>query len=167
MRIDPDNELDPGYSDPFAITDKNLDDSSLFVDFTEEDTPRHFRFAAFADKPVWNPDSLSWEEIPFSDRPMIDLADAPFGADRWTHVVLVFDGFNMGTPSGRLVGYINGERAGTLEGRVQMITWDPTRTWMMLGRHYTGAIDEVAVFDRALTDAEVRDVYRLPAEAWR
>lgn len=160
LRIDPENGLAPGYSDPFIITDKNWDNASFYVDFTMEDQPRHFRFAAFADKNIWNPDGLRWDAIAPEDRPMIDLSTHPFSGDSWTHVVLTFESFNTGNATGQMVGYLNGEQVGTLADRLQTISWNPAQTMMMLGRHYNGLFDELAVFNRALTEKEVRTLYQ-------
>jgi hypothetical protein len=159
LRVNPETELEPGYSDPFIITDKNWDNASFYVDFTQDDQPRHFRFAAFADKPVWNPDHVPWEEIAVEDRPMIDLAEHPFAQGEWTHIVLTFEGFNTGQPSGRMTGYLNGVRAGVLEGRLQTMSWDLSRTGMAMGRHFQGLFDELAVFNQALGTEEVRQLY--------
>lgn len=163
LRIDPDRDLKPGYSDPFLVSDKNWDDASLYIDFTKDDTPRHFRFAAFADKSIWNPNNVGWDDLPFADRPMIDLDQPLFASDRWTHVAFTFEGYNNGDNAGRLVGYIDGERVGVLEGRRQTITWTPEQAFMALGRHYTGGLDELAIFNRALSDDEVRTLYTMPA----
>ena len=42
MRLDPDNDLKPGYCDPIQITEKAWNDGALFVDF-DKDLPRDFR----------------------------------------------------------------------------------------------------------------------------
>lgn len=165
LRVRPDEELRDGYSDPFIITDKNWDDASFYVDFTEEDRPRHFRFAAFSDKAVWNPERIPWEEVDPDERPMIDLADHPFPQGEWVHVVLTFEGANTSHSTGILTGYLNGMPAGRLDGQPLRVSWDMDRVLMAIGRHYRGLFDELAVFDRALTREEVADLFRsVPGE---
>ncbi|MEZ4701739.1 MAG: LamG-like jellyroll fold domain-containing protein [Rhodothermales bacterium] len=161
LKVDPETGLAPGYSDPFVVTDKNWDDAALYVDLTQDDVPRHFRFAAFADKAVWNPEQIPWDDIAPAMRPMIDVADPPFSGDAWTHIALVFEQLNTG--GGQITGYLNGRPVGSLEGRDLRLTWDLDRAVMLLGRHYTGLIDEVAVFDRALEAGDIQTLYEQPA----
>ena len=158
LRIDPKNGLEEGYSDPFIITEKNWDNASLYVDFTEE-KPRHFRFAAFADYWTWNPEGLSWDDYPAEQRPMIDLASHPFQSSEWTHVVLSFEGLNVETGEGVMKGYLNGEPVGELQKSNLTLSWDINRVLMALGRHYAGDFDDLAVFNRSLTDAEAKSLY--------
>lgn len=161
LRADPVNGLAPGYSDPFIVTDKNWDNASFYVDFTEAQ-PRHFRFAAFSDYHVWNPDTLPWERIPIENRPMIDLATHPFGSDQWTHVVLTFEAVNADTQTGVMKGYVNGEYVGRLDQESLTINWDLEKVLMGLGRHYAGDFDELAVFNRALALEEIQALYTSP-----
>jgi hypothetical protein len=161
LRLDPDEDLRPGYSDPVLITDRAWDDRSLFVDFTRDDRPRRFRFAAFADRDVWNPAGLQWDAVPLPARPMVEVANPPFRRDRWTHVALVFEGFNTGAPRGAMHAYLDGEHAGSLTGRTQTFSWDPEEVLLVLGLDYHGLLDELAVFDRALSPEEIRLVLEL------
>lgn len=159
LRIDPDAGLEAGYSDPFIITDKNWDNASLYVDFTDT-LPRHFRFAAFADHGIWNPELLAWEDVQPADRPMLDLATHPFSADTWTHVVLSFEGMNAA--EARMTGYLNGEQVGVFNEQNWTISWEIDKVMMAIGRHYTGDLDELAVFNRALTAQEVQALFSSP-----
>jgi hypothetical protein len=161
LSLDPDTDLHPGYSDPVLISDKSWDNASLFVDFTRDDTPRHFRFAAFPDVEVWNPERLNWDDVPFEERPMVELSEQYFERDRWTHVVMTFENFNTSAPDGHLRCYIDGVLVGEIAGRQKSYTWDPADVRIALGIHYAGLIDEIALFNRALTDQEVAFLYRL------
>ncbi len=161
LRIDPVSGLERGYSDPFIVTDKNWNNSSLYVDFTE-DQPRHFRFAAFSDYGIWNPDGIAWDDFPKEDQPMINISTLPFTADEWTHVVLSFHSLNSGTGEANITGYLNGEKIGVLDGHDLQLTWDVDRVLMALGRHYAGDFDDLAIFNRSLTDEEVRSLFESP-----
>lgn len=154
LRVDPVHGLAEGYSDPFLISDKNWDNASFYVDFTET-RPRHFRYAAFSDYDVWNPAGVPWEMYPVEDRPMIDLAALPFNANSWTHVVLTFESVNAAGKTGRVTGYLDGEYLGTLELENLTISWAPADVLMAIGRHYAGDFDDLAVFNRALLPEEV------------
>jgi hypothetical protein len=160
LRLDPDEHLRSGYSDPVFVTDRAWDDRSLFVDFTT-DTPRRFRFAAFADRPVWNPHGLDWDDVPVAERPMVEVAATPFRRDRWTHVVLAWENFNTGRADGAMHAYLDGEPVGSLAGRTQTLSWNPDDVTLILGLDYDGMIDDLAVFDRALSHHEVRYLFGL------
>jgi hypothetical protein len=162
LSLDPDRDLLPGYSDPLIITPRSWDDASLFVDFTRDDVPRRFRFAAFADKAVWNPSGRRWDDVPVAERPMIEVAKPPFAAGRWTHVAWTWEGFNTDGTSGVVRAYLDGAPAGSLAGRRQIYTWNAAEVLIAVGVEYRGLLDELAVFDRALTAAEIRTLYALP-----
>ncbi|MEM8488122.1 MAG: LamG-like jellyroll fold domain-containing protein [Bacteroidota bacterium] len=159
LRIDPDEGLEAGYSDPFIITDKNWDNASLYVDFTDT-VPRNFRFAAFADHGIWNPELLAWDDVPPAARPMLDLENHPFSADSWTHVVLSFEGMNG--EAARMTGYLNGQQVGVFDQVNWTLSWEIEKVMMSIGRHYTGDLDELAVFNRALTAREVEALFAKP-----
>lgn len=162
LSLDPDEDLEPGYVDPIQISPSGWNDAALFVDFTRDDDPRHFRFAAFADREVWDPEERSWEEVPYEERPMVEVADPlPFSRGEWTHVVMAFENFNTGEANGTVSTYLNGELQGTLDNRTQTFTWNPEESVIALGLDYVGLIDEIALFDRALTDDEVQSLYEL------
>lgn len=161
LKVRPDEELRDGYSDPFIITDKNWDDASIYVDFTEEDSPRHFRFALFSDKPVWNPKQKAWDEVLPGERPMVHVEEHPFAAGKWTHVALTFENVNTQGAQGVLTGYLNGEKMGVYTQEKLLVTWDIENTLMAIGRHYAGLFDELAVFDRALTEEEIVQLYKI------
>ena len=162
LRLDPGEDLVEGqWCDPIQITPRAWDDGSVFVDFTR-DSPRKFRFAAFADREIWNPDGQSWEEMPPGFMPMITIPDPPFSRDSWTHVVLVLREFNTDSDVAVLQGYLNGELVGILEGRDQDFTWDPSEVLIQIGLQFKGQIDDIALFNRDLSPAEVKQLYALP-----
>ena len=163
MRLDPDKDLPAGYSDPIQITDKKWNDAALFVDFTKDERPRHFRLGAFSDHAVWNPEGREWDAIPEEERPMVTVKKTPFTADRWTHVVFTFEKFNRDDTSAVASLYLDGKLAGKLTGRKQRFTWDPEKAAILLGLSYVGLMDDLAVFDRALSAEEVKLLHALPA----
>jgi Concanavalin A-like lectin/glucanases superfamily len=166
--LDPDRDLLPGYSDPLIITPRAWNDAALFVDFTRDDVPRKFRFAAFADRAVWDPAKREWEAVPVAERPMIELAGGRFAAGRWTHVAWTWERFNTAGPEGVLTAYIDGAPVGTLSGRPQTYTWDPAEVLIAFGVQFRGLMDELSIFDRALTAAEIQALHGLPGgvRAW-
>lgn len=161
MKLDPDNDLRPGYCDPLLLTDKQWDQSCLFVDF-DKDLPRDFRLGVFPDYEVWNPQSLPWDDIPVSKRPMIVVPNPPFASDSWTHVCFTWENANVpGDPPGKASLYLNGQYQGSHE-QVMRFTWEPEKVAITLGVYYIGLMDEVAVFDAALSEAQVSELAALP-----
>ena len=158
LRISPDEDLAEGYSDPLLLTDSAWDDGALYVDFTYE-VPRSFRFAFFAEREIWNPGDRDWEEISIDERPMIEIKNHPFNRQEWVHVAFTFRNFNTGEANGEAIGYLNGEYVGKLESIEQTIRWMPVLSAIWLGYNYIGYMDELAIFNRALSADEIRFIY--------
>jgi hypothetical protein len=161
LRLDPQRDLKPGYSDPIQVTDKAWNNAALWVDFSKDEVPRHFRYGAFADLEVWNPTGRTFEEIPPAERPWIVVERPPFAGDRWTHVVMTFSGFNLEGTAGVARLYLDGKLQGELKDRRQVYTWDPSKTVIYLGISYIGLMDDLAIFDRALSPREVELLHGL------
>ena len=74
---------------------------------------------------------------------------------------MTFDHFNTGQTDGVLTAYLNGQRVGDLTGREQTFTWDPAQALIKIGIQYAGYVDDLAFFNRALSDDEVKTLYEL------
>ena len=155
-------DLEQDFSDPVQITDKKFNDAALWVDFTKDDTPPHFRMGIFADTDVWNPKQLKQDEIPEAEQPIVRVKQAPFGRTKWTHVVMTFSGFNTEGADATAKLYINGELQGTVKDRRQVFTWDLSKATIRVGLGYVGLLDELLIYNRALSADEVRALYELP-----
>lgn len=161
LSLDPETELEPGYTDPIQITPRAWNDAAFFVEFGKDEKPRHFRLGVYADFKVWNPDNRDWNTIPWAEKPLISVERPPFAKGKWTHIAFTFENFNTGQPNGVPILYLDGKRQGQLSPRVQTFTWDPSKTSMMLGLSYIGLWDELSVFNRALAAEEVALLNRL------
>lgn len=162
MRLDPDKDLEPGYCDPIQLVGQAWTEGNLFVEFSKDHTPRHFRFAIMAVTKFWNPHNRKWEEMPEPERPMVAVHQPPFRRDRWTHVLVTFANINSGAPDGRGTLYLDGKKQGTFSGWNNTFNWDVSKSALTLGLAYVGFIDDLAVFDRELTESEAGAVYVLP-----
>ncbi len=160
LRLTPDEDLPSGYVDPLQITDKTWNNASFFVDFTKE-TPRQFRLGVFSDYAFWNPDDRKWDDIPDHERPLVTVKPPTFSRDKWTHVGITFRDFNRPKQNGVATLYLNGEAQGDLKGK-QKFTWSDERLAILLGISYVGQFDDFSVFDRALSAAEMKQIYQLP-----
>jgi hypothetical protein len=161
LSLDPDRDLAPGYADPIQITERGWNDGALFVDFTKDEVPRHFRLGVFADRRVWDPKERNWDDVPVAERPMVDVPKPPFARGKWTHVAFTWSRFNTGKDDAVARLYLDGAPAGELDGRVQTFTWDPAKTVIQVGMSYVGLVDDLAIFDRELSAAEIAAVHRL------
>jgi hypothetical protein len=158
LSLDPETELEPGYTDPIQITPRAWNDAAFFVEFGKDEKPRHFRLGAYADFKVWNPENRDWNSIPFAEKPLVSVERPPFAKGKWTHIVFTFENFNTGKANGVATLYLDGQKQGHLSPRVQTFTWDVDKTAIMLGLSYIGLWDELSVFNRALTAEEVKDL---------
>lgn len=161
LSVDPATELETGFCDPIQITPRAWNDAAFFVEFEKGPQAIPFRLGVYADLAVWNPTNRKFEDIPANERPLVTVEKPPFGRGKWTHVVFTFEHFNTGRPDGIARLYLDGAPAGQLPNRQQTFTWDPARTVVNLGAGYIGMMDEVSIFNRPLSDAEVSALHGL------
>jgi len=161
LRLNPDEDLEPGYCDPVQIVGNDSKKGYIFLEWSKDETPRFFRYAIRPLFHIWNPDNVQWAEIPFEKRPMVQVARAPFTRDAWTHVVFTVEHVNDKTKPkvGRL--YLNGVYQGAIDGWDLTLDWEPSQVLLVLGASYVGHMDDLAVFGRALSSDEVRVLYEL------
>ena len=78
---------------------------------------------------------------------------------------MTFAGFNNEGTDGVGKLYLDGKLRGTMTGRRQIFTWDPSKVLIRVGINYIGLYDDLAIFNRALNDAEVQALHDLPEGA--
>ena len=161
LSVDPLNDLEPGFCDPVQITPRAWNDAAFFVEFEKGPESIPFRLGVYADLAVWNPGKRPFADVPPSERPLVTVERPPFSRDRWTHVVFTFEHFNTSRPDGVARLYLDGEPQGSLSPRQQTFTWDADANAIALGLGYIGLLDELAIFDRALNDVQIRALHQL------
>ncbi len=72
---------------------------------------------------------------------------------------LTLENVNGKKPKGRL--YLDGKLQGVIRNWDLTFEWDPACVFLVLGAAYVGHMDELAVFNRVLTESEVNKVYCL------
>lgn len=160
LNLSPDTDLEPGYADPLQITDKSFNNAAIWVDFTRDDKPRHFRLGVFGDSVAWNPQNLPTERNPFFNQRTIVVTQPPFARGQWTHVAIVFA--NLNTDAGGTAKlYLDGHLAGAAEEIKEPFAWEPALATIRLGVNYVGLWDELSMYDRALSDAAIDALYHL------
>lgn len=157
MKLSPDEDLQPGYCDPVQFVAQAWGEGNMFVEFSKDHTPRHFRYAIMAITKLWNPKGEKWEEM--TSRPMTAVEKPPFRKDRWTHVAFTFGNANTGNKDGWGRLYLDGVKVGEFSGWQNSFNWVIGESALTLGYSYTGGIDDLAVFDRDLTDEEVKTIF--------
>jgi hypothetical protein len=159
LNLDPDVDL-TGFADPIQLTDKDYNDAALWVDFTGNDKPRHFRLGAFPDLLAWNPEKTGGQTNPAFLRHIVAVTTPPFARGTWTHVVFTFSGLNGQQPgTGRL--FLNGKLQGPTAPIPETFTWDVTKALIRVGVNYAGLYDDLAIFNRSLNEPEVQSLFAL------
>ena len=156
IKVDPINKLDPGYVDPIQITPNTWNDASFFVDFDKEGSPRPFRLGAFADKAVWNPEN---KDIPEPERPLVTAKSNPFSDKKWTHVAFTWKRFNTEKKDAIATLYLNGKNEGSIKNWNQKFSWADKNHRILIGLNYMGLFDDLACFNRALSQKEIESIY--------
>ena len=159
LKLDP-QKIPQTYTDPIQLTDKDYSNSAIWVDFTKNDTPSDFRLGIFGDQKVWDKKNLKGASEEFFWR-LLKVVKPPFSNDKWTHVVVSWDDINTDRIArGKL--YFNGELQGETGAITEPFVWDLTEASIRLGTGpFVGMFDEIAAFNRALTDEEIKTLYEL------
>ena len=157
LSLDPAIDLEPGFCDPIQITDVSYNDAAIWVDFTENN-PRDFRLGVIGDRNIWNPDGLEDEDDLFLPQ-LVPVSQPPFARGEWTHILINFSGLN--TENGQTSLYINGELKGTRTDITDPFSWELDRSNIYLGLSYIGFMDDLSIYNRALTEKEIDALYAL------
>lgn len=161
LKVDPEAELEPGFCDPIQITASAWNDGAFFVEFEKRPESIPFRLGVYADYKVWNPQNRKFAEIPFEEKPLVTVDKPPFGRGKWTHIAFTYENFNTGRSDGLARLYLDGRPHGTLGPRLQTFTWDPQKAVIALGLSYVGLLDELSIFNRALTEGEIQSIHTM------
>ncbi|MCY2938703.1 MAG: hypothetical protein NTV55_10145 [Planctomycetota bacterium] len=162
MRLDPDKDLQPGHCDPVQITQKAWNDGALWVDF-DKDLPRDFRLGVFSDLSFWNPKNVPYDKWPMEKRPMVTVKKPGFSNQAWKHVAFTFQGVNSpdNHPATAAL-FLDGLPMGSILQPLRF-SWDLKQTAIMIGIDYIGDLDELMIFDRALSAKEIATLHKNPA----
>ena len=157
LRVDPATELD-GYTDPIQITDTDFNDASIWVDFTDADPP-DFRLGVIGDRSAWTQDTLDSPVRAVFEERLVNVMTHPFSRSGWTHVLITYDG--LGTRNSLANLYLDGSKMGEISGVDDPFTWELENSKIFLGLNFSGLMDELAIFNKPLTDNQVMEIYQL------
>ncbi len=153
LKLNPEEDLAPDYCDPLQVTDKAYNDSAIWVDFTKDEKPRHFRLGVFGMLVSWNPANLSPDKNPAFNERLVVVKQHPFTRDRWTHIVITYKGLGGAGAWARL--YLDGKLQGVTSRIDEPFAWVPNAATIRLGVNYTGLMDDIAVYATPLTAKQV------------
>jgi hypothetical protein len=156
LSLDPEVDLAPGYCDPIQVTDKAYNDSAIWVDFTKDDKPRHFRLGVFGDLKAWNPKNLEPDKNPAFLNRLVVVKQTPFARGKWTHVAIVHTSLGSGKGSATL--YLDGKAQGSTPAIGEPFAWNPALGAIRLGVNYVGLMDDLAIFNRVLSAQEIQEI---------
>src|SRR6185295_6644122 len=124
LQLDPEQDLEPGFCDPIQVTDKAYNDSAIWVDFTKDDKPRHFRLGVFGALKAWNPENIAADKNPAFMKRLVVVKQTPFARGKWTHVAVTHT--RLGA-NGTAQLYLDGKSQGTTEPIGEPFEWDLAR----------------------------------------
>lgn len=157
LSVDPSKDL-KGYTDPVQITDVNFNDASIWVDFTD-DNPPNFRLGVIGDKDAWSLDTLKTPIEDVWDKRIVKVAKPSFSRNKWTHILITYN--ELGTANSLASLYLDGKKQGTVSGIDDPFTWDLETSNIFLGLGFTGLMDELAIFNVSLTEAQAMELFQL------
>ena len=158
LSLDPATDLEPGYTDPIQITDSRWNDAAIWVDFTREN-PRDFRLGVIGDMTEWSKDTIDSPVEVVLEKRRVTVKNPPFTKTNWTHIAITYQ--SLGGNQSMSTLFINGEKIGTISGVNDPFTWELDNANIYLGLGFIGSMDEVAIFNRPLSDEEIISVYQL------
>ncbi len=158
MSLDP-NEIPDQYCDPMQLTDKYYASDAIWIDITKNDVPPDLRLGVLGDERVWDVNKRQGAAEEFFWH-LLKISNPPFEKGKWTHIVATWE--LNGSDTGRAKLYFNGEYAGQSGPIREPFLWDTSKVTMRLGTgNYIGLMDDISLFNKALTADEIRILYNL------
>jgi hypothetical protein len=158
INTDPNTLLKTKFCDPIQITQKGATNGGIWFDFNDA-KPRDLRMGVFPAVP----DGKTGAKESDADAPMVRVPKVDFKVGQWHHVVLTWSNFDTGKPDAEATLYIDGKKIGDVKDRPIAMDWDVDRAGVYVAVNYIGLIDEMALFNRALTADEVAVLHKTPA----
>jgi hypothetical protein len=157
IKTDPNTMLKLSFCDPIQITHKGAGDGAIWFDFNNA-KPRDLRMGVFPAV------AAGQTGIAESDprAPLVRVPRVAFRADQWHHVVLTWSNFDTGSNNAHAMLYIDGMQMGEVKDQKIAMDWDLDRTGIYTAVGYCGLLDEMALFDRALSAGEVALLQKQP-----
>jgi concanavalin A-like lectin/glucanase superfamily protein len=153
VSFDPDTQLKTKFCDPIQITSKSAGNGGLWFDFNDA-KPRNMRMGVFPAvteaRPMIKESREAWS-------PMVWVDSPGFHVGEWHHIVMNWHNLDTGRNDGRAALYIDGKLMGEIKDKDYPLTmdWDLDKAGIYVAISYIGLMDELALFDRPLTEADI------------
>lgn len=157
INTDPNTLLKTKFCDPIQITQKGANNGGIWFDFNDA-KPRDMRMGVFPAVPEGA--TPINEEDP--NAPMVRVKDVGFKSGDWHHVALTWTNFDTGKKDAVATLYIDGKKMGDVRDREIAMDWEMDQAGIYVAVNYIGLLDELAMFDRALTADEVAALQKQP-----
>ena len=157
LNTDPNKLLKTKFCDPIQITEKGANNGGLWFDFNDA-SPRDARMGVFPAVPAGE------EGIKEDDpnAPLILVKAVGFKSGEWHHVVLNWQNFDTGKSNARAELWIDGKLIGHIQERAIAMDWNLDKTGIYVAVNYLGLLDELALFGRSLSEAEIKTLFGEP-----
>ena len=107
---------------------------------------------------TWNPQDIAPDKNPkFSSR-LVVVQKAPFTSDKWVHIAVTHSALGSGKGHAKL--YLNGQLIGATPEITEKFQWDMNKAAIRIGVGYVGLFDELSIYDRELSAAEIAKLSR-------
>ncbi|MBY0524592.1 MAG: LamG domain-containing protein [Gemmataceae bacterium] len=157
INTDPNKLLKTRFCDPIQITQKGANNGGIWFDFNDA-KPRDMRMGTFP--AVADPKTAIKEEDPKA--PMVRMKDIGFKSGDWHHIVLAWSNFDSGKKDALATLYMDGKKIGDVKDSEIAMDWDLDKAGIYTAVGYIGLMDELALFNRALTAVEVEALHKKP-----
>ncbi len=157
INTDPNTLFKLPFCDPIQITQKAAINGGIWFDFNDA-KPRDLRMGVFPAVP----DGTVGAKESDADAPMVRVPKVPFKVGDWHHVVLSWSNFDTGKKNALATLYIDGKKIGAVTDRAIAMDWDIDKAGVYTAVGYCGLLDEMALFNRALTAEEVAALHKMP-----
>lgn len=150
INTDPNTLLKTPFCDPIQITEKGANNGGLWLDFPDV-KPRDMRLGAFPAVPEGKQGIAETDP----DAPLVWMKGVGFKSGEWHHLVMSWKNFDTGQANGEAALYVDGKQIGCVEGRDLAMNWNVDKAGVYVAVNYIGLLDELALFNRPLTEGEI------------
>jgi formylglycine-generating enzyme required for sulfatase activity len=157
INTDPNTLLKTKFCDPIQMTQKGANNGGIWFDFNDA-KPRDMRMGVFPVIPEG--DVGIKEEDPKA--PMVRVKNVGFKSGDWHHIVITWENFDTGKKDAVAVLYIDGKKIGAVTDYEIAMGWELDKAGIYVAVSYIGLLDELALFNRPLSAAEVAALHRKP-----
>ena len=158
INTNPDTLFKLKFCDPVQITQKGANNGGIWFDFNDAKPLRDLRMGVFPAVP----DGTVGANESDADAPMVRVPKVGFKVGDWHHIVLSWSNFDTGKKDAVATLYIDGKKIGAVKDRAIAMDWDIEKAGIYTAVGYTGLLDEMALFSRALTADEVTLLHNTP-----